>query len=100
MPAFCMAEMTIHHPELFAEHRELALPTLAAHGAKPVVRAQDFVLLEGKSAPSSPLVPFSCVGDHHSRCEGICALDRCGSCERRHGNCGRAAWPANASASR
>ena len=51
MPAYFIAEITIHDPELFAKYRELALPTLAAHGAKPVVRAQECLLLEGEAAP-------------------------------------------------
>lgn len=51
MPAYFIAEMTIHNPELFARYRELALPTLTAHNAKPLVRAQEVLLLEGESAP-------------------------------------------------
>jgi len=37
MPAYFIAEMTIHDAELFAKYREMALPTLAAHHVIPVV---------------------------------------------------------------
>ncbi|VTU45386.1 hypothetical protein SRS16P2_00121 (plasmid) [Variovorax sp. SRS16] len=52
MSAFFIAEMTIHDAVLFDEYRRLALPSLQRFAPKPVIRAQDFLMLEGQPAPS------------------------------------------------
>ena len=51
-PAYFIAQMDIRDPDVFAEYRKLAVPTLAAHGARTLVRTEDVVLLEGDARPA------------------------------------------------
>ncbi|MGE0629880.1 MAG: DUF1330 domain-containing protein [Hyphomicrobiaceae bacterium] len=56
MAAYFIAEMVIKDPALYTRYRELALPTLVKHGAKPVVRSEDSLLLEGEVSPDRVVI--------------------------------------------
>jgi uncharacterized protein (DUF1330 family) len=56
MPAYLIANIEITDPAAFDEYRKLVSPTLAAHGARYLVRGGKSEVLEGSWAPARLVV--------------------------------------------
>lgn len=52
MPAFILVEVEIRDPEPFERYKQLAPPSIAAHGGKYVVRGSPVETLEGDWKPA------------------------------------------------
>lgn len=48
MPAYLIAQETVHDEAMFADYRKAVLPTLAAHGGRFIVRGGALSVLEGE----------------------------------------------------
>ena len=51
MPAYVIVEIEVLDPEGYARYRELAPPTVAAHGGRYIVRGGQTAILEGDWSP-------------------------------------------------
>ena len=56
MPAYVIANVEVTDPELFAEYRELVLPTVNAYGGKYIARGGRAELLEGDRDPNRTVI--------------------------------------------
>lgn len=51
MPAYVIAQITVHDPDAYARYRELAPPTIAAYGGRYLARGGSTETLEGTWRP-------------------------------------------------
>ena len=56
MPAYVIADVEVTDPELFAEYRELVVPTVDAYGGKYIARGGETALLEGDRSPNRTVI--------------------------------------------
>ncbi len=56
MPAYVIADVEVTDPELFAEYRELVVPTVNAYGGKYIARGGETAVLEGDRAPNRTVI--------------------------------------------
>ncbi len=56
MPAYVIADVEVTDPDLFAEYRELVVPTVNAYGGKYIARGGETALLEGDRAPNRTVI--------------------------------------------
>ena len=56
MPAYVIADVEVTDPDLFAEYRELVVPTVNAYGGRYIARGGETALLEGDRAPNRTVI--------------------------------------------
>ena len=56
MPAYVIADVEVTDPELFAEYRELVVPTVNAYGGKYIARGGTTEVLEGDRVPNRTVI--------------------------------------------
>lgn len=56
MPAYVIADVEVTDPELFAEYRELVVPTVNAYGGKYIARGGATKVLEGDRIPNRTVI--------------------------------------------
>lgn len=56
MSAYVIADVEVTDPELFAEYRELVMPTVDAYGGRYIARGGETALLEGDRAPNRTVI--------------------------------------------
>ena len=56
MPAYVIADVEVTDPELFAEYRELVVPTVNAYGGRYIARGGDTEVLEGDRVPNRTVI--------------------------------------------
>ena len=56
MPAYVIANVEVTDPELFAEYRELVMPTVNAYDGKYIARGGRAELLEGDRDPNRTVI--------------------------------------------
>lgn len=61
MPGYVIAHFTVHDPETYARYRSSVGPTLAQHGAKPLVISHQCTVLEGSPRQQTVIIEFESV---------------------------------------
>ena len=56
MPAYVIADVEVTAPELFAEYRELVVPTVNAYGGRYIARGGATEVLEGDRVPNRTVI--------------------------------------------
>ena len=56
MPAYVIADVEVTDPELFAEYRELVVPTVDAYSGRYIARGGETALLEGDRSPNRTVI--------------------------------------------
>ena len=56
MPAYLIADVEVHDPDVYAEYRRQVVPLVQKHGGKFVVRGGRHEVLEGEWRPSRLVV--------------------------------------------
>ena len=56
MAGYLIADVDVTNPGLFAEYRELTLPTVEKYGGRYLIRGGDSEVLEGDSVPHRTVV--------------------------------------------
>ena len=63
MPAYVIADVEVTDSKLFAEYRELVLPTVTAYGGRYIARGGATEVLEGDRVPNrTVIIEFSSMG--------------------------------------